>query len=128
MPNNRVFGHNVERKYANIFKELFKACKTTRESSKLLDSCKVDLDNIPFNIQIKGGKQSSLNSVKVLTEMTKLLEEHFPERLNLPKAVLHEARGHRGKKRVSTDSLITMTFDDFFKLITKIYGENKREV
>lgn len=120
---NRVMGHTAERDYASDFRALgFPNCKTTRETSTLLDSCKVDLSGIPFNIQIKAGKQTSLNCRKVICDMKEKLLEFFPERLDLLKCVIHHIKGKQGKVRLEEDALVTMTVDDFYKLINKAYN------
>jgi hypothetical protein len=76
---NRTKGHNAERYYAKVFRELgFTYCKTSRLSSRMLDNCKVDLAFLPFNIQIKGGKHKGLKPSKVLSQMKKLIEENYP--------------------------------------------------
>ena len=51
---NRRKGHNAERRRAQMFRELgFDKCKTSREASRLLDNCKVDLAFVPYNVQMK---------------------------------------------------------------------------
>lgn len=118
---NRTKGHNAERLYAKIFREElgYDKCVTTRNSSRLLDSCKVDLDFIPFKIQIKAGKQKNLNYSKALKEVDENVFIHFPENspiLEYPSIVIHhkESLGH---KREIYDSIVIMTFETFKKLI-----------
>lgn len=72
---SRRKGHEAERQYAKEFRNLgYKHCKTSREGSRLLDSAGIDLIFIPFNVQIKAGKQRGLNPInelKLRTERTK---------------------------------------------------------
>lgn len=90
---NRRKGHNYERQLAKEFRDIgFSRCRTTRESSKLLDSCKVDLD-LPFiNVQAKN-VQTGINYPKVLALMQTHLEKLMPERADLPKAIFHKRGG-----------------------------------
>lgn len=118
---NRNKGHNAERLYAKIFRDLgYTYCKTTRESSRLLDNCKVDLDGLPFLIQIKAGKQKALNPSKILFEMTENLKINFPKEDLIhtkPKILIHHKQGIQGKPRNEYDNLVVMTFETFLKLI-----------
>lgn len=118
---NRNKGHNAERLYAKIFRDLgYTYCKTTRESSRLLDKCKVDLDGLPFLIQIKAGKQKALNPSKILCEMTENLKINFPKEDLIhakPKILIHHKQGIQGKTRNEYDNLVVMTFETFLKLI-----------
>ena len=55
---NKRKGHNAERYYCNLFKELgFEFCTTARLASRLYDNAKIDLVNLPYNLQIKAGVQ-----------------------------------------------------------------------
>lgn len=118
---NRTKGHNAERFYANIFREMgYIYCKTTRESSKLLDNCKVDLDGIPFSIQIKAGTQKGLNASKIFFEMEEALKKNFPPEDIIhtkPKILIHHKQGIKGKSRNEFDNLVMMTFETFKKII-----------
>jgi len=121
MANNRRKGHNAERHYRKIFEEIFGYCKTSREASKLLDDCLVDLFGIPLNVQIKCGKQRGLNPTLVLRDMKIALKKHFPNNLKYPKIVIHKKDVGRGRKRDEYDELVTMSFEDFKMLIEKLY-------
>lgn len=120
--NNRTKGHNAERLYAKIFREElgYDKCVTTRNSSRLLDSCKVDLDFIPFKIQIKAGKQKNLNYSKVLKEVEDMVKIHFPASHTIhdyPSLIVHHKNCPQGKKREDYDTLVIITFETFKKLI-----------
>lgn len=119
---NRKKGFDAERLYASKFREElgFTYCKTTRESSRLLDSCKIDLDFIPFGIQIKAGKQRNLNYSKSLYEIDEKVKVSLPDNnpfKNCPKLVIHYKQGTSGRKRTEYDELVIMSFETFKKLI-----------
>lgn len=118
--NVRTKGHNAERVYRTIFRELGYDCTSSRESNRLLDALGVDLDKVPFNIQIKAGYKKGLNYSEVLDYTLNNLKERAEERLSLPTLMIHHKDRKKGKRiRTATDSLVIMTFDDFKKLISK---------
>ena len=59
---SRTKGHNGERELALLFKTEtpFEKCTTTRNSSRILDNCKIDLNFIPLNVQSKVGEQKNM--------------------------------------------------------------------
>jgi hypothetical protein len=121
---NKRKGSDAERYYAKIFKELgFTHCKTSRLGSKLHDDAGIDLIFLPFNVQVKAGKQTGLNPAKELLYMQERMKELFPNTSlehTYPKIVIHKKEVGQGKKRSHFDELVFMTFDDFVKLIQKI--------
>ncbi len=125
--NNKRKGSNAERHYCNVFKNLhtdFSKCRTSRQGSRLMDDCKVDLINIPLLLQIKAGLQRGLNVSSVLQEMDEKLAENLPDddkRLSLPKAVVHYKQVGRGKKRDKYSEIVSMTFEDFIEIFLKAY-------
>ena len=120
---NKRKGFDAERLYANRFREMgFSNCLTTRESSRLLDRCKVDLNFLPFMIQIKAGIQRNLNFSKTLLEMDENLLQHFPithEYFSFPHIVIHHKQGRKGVNRTEYDELVIMSFNTFKKLINE---------
>jgi len=79
---NRKIGHNAERYYAKVFQDFgrkFEFCITSRAGSKQHDDAKIDLINIPFNLQIKAGKQKSLSPGKELFAMECCINLMFPK-------------------------------------------------
>ena len=114
---NRRKGFNAERFYAQCFRDLgYPFCKTTRESSRLLDSCKIDLNFLPVLVQIKAGKQKNFNPSKILFEMEENLKTNFPPEEAVhskPKIVIHHKQGVSGKKRNEFDTLVIMSFETF---------------
>lgn len=73
---NKNLGNSTERLYVNFFKDLspkFSKAMTTRLGSRLLDNCKIDIMNIPVNIQIKAGTQEKMSPGKELFMMKSML-------------------------------------------------------
>ncbi|HEY0751351.1 MAG TPA: hypothetical protein VGD26_09350, partial [Chitinophagaceae bacterium] len=97
--NSRTKGHNAERKYARIFREEFdfNFCKTSRQVSRLLDDSKIDLANIPLNVQVKKGYwKDRPKPDQIFKQMRDCLKANFPpedEVHNKPKALIHELDG-----------------------------------
>ena len=82
MPNtNRTKGHNLERLWAKFWRSIgFKFTRSTRQESTLLDSCGVDLVNIPFLMQCKSGYANRYPRYDEEWEYTKFkLLDNFPE-------------------------------------------------
>jgi len=122
---NKQKGSHAERFYAKIFREDlgFTHCKTARLGSKLHDNAGIDLIFLPFNVQIKAGKQVGLNVSKELTYMQDRMKELFPitsQEHSLPKILIHKKEVGIGRKRTEVDEIVSMTFKDFLKLIKKI--------
>lgn len=121
---NRTKGHQAERLYAKLFKELgFSYCLTSRYGSRVHDDAGIDLINLPFNTQIKAGYKKGLNYSAVLSEISQRIKNMFsptsPEQ-DQPTILIHRKDVGRGKKRNSFDDLVVMSFKDFEKIIKKI--------
>jgi hypothetical protein len=120
-------GHSAERYYVQQFNKLgYSRCITSRKGSRIHDDSLIDLIFIPFNVQIKAGKQRGFNPMLILIEMDKRIKENFPEDHEVhskPKIVILKKEVGRGTKRSEFDELVTMTFKDFTQLIT-INNEN----
>lgn len=120
---NRTKGHNAERYYAKIFKDLgYSHCVTSRYGSRLHDDAGIDLINLPINVQIKAGSQRGMNVGQTLKEIKERLSKMFPENSvenTEPLILIHRKDVSRGKKREDTDDIVSMTFDDFLKLFNK---------
>lgn len=125
---NKRKGSDGERHYARAFQELgFTHCKTARLGSKLHDNAGIDLIFIPFNTQIKVGKQVGLNVSKELEYMHNKMIELFPESSvehQNPKILIHRKQVGSGKTRTEFDEIVSMTFEDFKKMITKVESWN----
>lgn len=100
---NKRKGHDAERYYVNTFKELgFSYCVTARLGSRLYDNAKIDLINLPFNIQIKAGIQKGLNPGKELYNMSCIIKDVFPPHdavHTFPKFVIHKKEVEKGTHR-----------------------------
>jgi len=114
---NRNKGHNAERYYAHIFRQLgYHRCATSREGSKLYDNAKIDLIFIPYNIQIKAGKQKNLNAGKELLNMKSTITAFFPEDEkvhSLPCLLFHYKEVGKGNKRTINDEIVYMSLEQF---------------
>ncbi len=117
---NRAKGHNAERYYAKIFQDLgFTFCKTSRASSRMMDDAGIDLNFLPFNIQIKAGYPKGLNEFKtleIISERLPLLFPPFDEVHKKPNILIHKKNVGRGKKSKSTDELVFLWSQDYKKL------------
>lgn len=115
---NRVAGHNLERKVAAKFREIgYPFAKTSRQASRLLDDSKVDIAFVPFLVQCKKGYRKGLNYTAILLEMKEALKVNFPPDDAVhkhPAIILHD------KGRKSEEKLVVMEEDTFWNLITKI--------
>ena len=121
---NKRKGSNAEREYAEKFRQLgFENCKTTRQGAKMLDDCGIDLIFIPFNVQIKAGLQQGLRPHKVLEYMKNRINEVLPKysvEHNLPKILIHKRQVGQGNKRDEFSDIVSMTFEDFSKIVKMI--------
>lgn len=121
---NRTKGHNAERFYAKVFKDLgFSHCVTSRYGSRIHDDAGIDLIGLPINVQIKAGKQRAMNPSKVLSYIRERVAELFPKTApekDMISIVIHRKEVGRGKKRNDFDDLVHMSFKDFEKLINKV--------
>ena len=105
---NRDKGHRLERKLAQEFRDLgYERCTTTRQSSRLLDSCKVDLNIPDFNIQAKNVK-ANMNYQDIFNDIAHELEDKYPERLDYITAIIHRKQGN---------DLVVLSKRDFYKLV-----------
>lgn len=119
---NKTKGSNAERYYAKRFREElgFDKCVTSRFGSKLHDNAKIDLLFIPYNIQIKAGRQKGLGYSKTLQEIRDSIQTTFPDfavEHTFPDIVIHKKEVDPGKARTPNDELVIMSFDTFKKLI-----------
>ena len=114
---NRRKGHNAERYYCNLFKELgFEFCTTARLASRLYDNAKIDLVNLPFNLQIKAGVQKNMNPGKELFSMETAIKALFPpgdEVHNKQKLLIHKKEVGRGNKRQDEDEVVYMSKNQY---------------
>ena len=121
---NRQKGHDAERHYATVFRGLkpaFEKCKTSRAASRLHDDSGIDLCfTEPFNIQIKAGKQRGLVVSKELAKIKEEVKKNFPPNyptLSNMSILIHRKEAGRGRKRNEFDEIVSMTLEDFIKLL-----------
>lgn len=110
-------GHSAEQEYARKFREIgWEFCKTSREASRLLDSCGIDLSGIPFNIQIKSGfKRNRPNAKALFKKMKEDLKNNVEPGDNIhkkPKILIHKEDGYTPE-----GELVTMTWEDFLPFL-----------
>jgi len=122
--SNKRKGSNAERYYAKVFREDlgFTFCKTSRASNRMLDDAGVDLNFLPFNVQIKAGYAKGLNEVKTLDIIRERLPLLFPPYDDIHKKVnilIHKKDTGRGKKKSIYDELVFMRTENFRKLFPK---------
>ena len=123
---NRDKGHRLERRIAKIFQEMgFPFAKTTRASSRLLDSCKVDINFVPFNIQCKAGYQNNRPKFEdIYNETNEKLIENFP-----PGHEVHDkpiVLIHKGNKRGKQYFQWVFAHDDIVNLLTDYYDTKQQ--
>jgi uncharacterized protein YmfQ (DUF2313 family) len=100
---NKTKGSNAERYYAKVFQDLgFDKCVTSRYGSRVHDDAAIDLINVPFNVQIKAGKQKGLNPVSVLSDIKERIKEKFP--INYPEHNYPNIFWNRGRHDFSFNS------------------------
>ena len=122
--NNRNKGHGMERELAKIFRERlnYTFCKTSRQASRMLDACKVDLAFIPYNVQSKCVK-ASIKYQEVFEEMQSELDKNYPPtdpQIKYPKLIFHR----RGPKK--TQRFVIMQEDEFFDLLEEVDKNNNK--
>ena len=118
---NRSKGHAAEVLYMNIFKELgYIKCVTSRNGSKLIDNCKIDLMNIPFNVQIKCGYPKGVPVAKIFKQMDELMYKHLMDDdpiVDRPKLLIHRLQPGRGKKRMPKHDVAYFYVKDYSNFI-----------
>jgi len=124
-PSQTVKGHNCEREYRLIFKDElgFSFCMTARQGSRISDDAGIDLINLPFNVQLKAGYKRGLNIKTTIDYTKRKIEELFPpdaKEHHLPTLLIHKMDVGRGKRRQETDDIVSMSFEDFKKIIKRI--------
>lgn len=125
---NREKGHRLERDVARWFREElgFSFAKTTREASRLLDSCKIDIANVPLLIQCKAGYEKNYPKYPhIHHQIRKKLRENVPpgnELHKLPVVLVHKINGRKPGEYY-------WSFDEKFakELLTAYFNNKERE-
>lgn len=117
---NRQKGHEAERHYVREFKKLgFDFCITARLGSRIHDNAKIDIINLPFNIQVKAGIQKSMNPAKELLAMEEAIQASFIPKDEIhqkPKLLIHKIPIGKGKRPTDEHQIVYMTerqFEEF---------------
>lgn len=126
---NKRKGSDAERFYVKVFKDLgFDKCITSRLGGRIYDNSGIDLMNIPFNIQIKSGKQKNLNPGKELLNMCSQIELLFPENSEVkkfPKFVIHRKQVYR---KDTEEDIIFQTLEQHDKINAMLKEKYEREI
>ena len=114
---NRNKGHTFERQWARTMRDIgYIYCKTSRQASRLLDSCKIDLVFLPYNIQCKNVK-ANINYIDLIKSIKSTLAENYPEDdpiFDNPIVIAHK----RG--RTPEEHLVIMEASSFIDLARKV--------
>lgn len=124
--NSRSKGHTLERKVTNDLKVFFPFARTSRNGSKITDDCGIDIIGVPFNIQIKNGynkiKFKFEDEFKYTVDKLKLVYPQDDKIHTYPYIFIHKKTGVKGKIQPELFQ-VTMTYDTFIGLISKIYND-----
>lgn len=114
---NKRKGSDAERYYAKFFRELgYPDCSTARFESKHHDNAKIDLMNIPFNIQVKAGKQTNMSPGRELFNMESAIKAMFREgheNHRKPLLLFHYKAVGPGHKRQAQHEVVYMSLLQF---------------
>jgi len=116
--NSKQKGNTYERWVAKALRDLFgfTFCKTSRQASRLLDDCGIDLSGIPFNISLKSGyRKRRPKPEEIFKNIKQQLALHFPKEdpvhSNLT-FLFHKLDGYHPENHI-----VSMTYDDWCKLM-----------
>ena len=114
---NKMMGSRAEIMYADFFQRLgFRMCYPSRHISKKHDNAKIDLMNIPFNVQVKAGRQANMNPGKELLSMQHCIGLMFPsgDEITLkPSILLHYLTVEKGKERLPEHEIVYMSLQQY---------------
>src|SRR5690606_19290762 len=103
---------------------------TSRFGSKIHDDAGIDLIFLPFNVQIKAGKQRGLNNSNILRDINERMAKMFPSSSpehDYPKILIHKKDVGSGKKRDEFDEIVMMSCDYFIKILNYKMNEDREE-
>jgi len=110
----REKGHRFERYIVSILKSIgFSKASTTRQSNRLLDSCGVDIDRVPYYIQCKNGYTRGINYSKLIKDIHTRLKNEY-DKVDYPIIVLHK------KSSKYEDNLAILPLDDLINILKQI--------
>lgn len=113
MVNGRKKGIKWELFIINKFKDLgFKEAASTRSSSRYLDNLKIDINFIPYWIQVKSGKQY-VSPIPLLKEIEKnVIEKKLDD---YPVLLIRIYDAIKGKRRQKEDILVYILYNSYNK-------------
>jgi hypothetical protein len=119
---NKVKGNVLEQTVAKDLRSKYPFCKTARQTSRLLDDCKIDLTGLPLLVQCKAGYNKSRPKYEVLfREMKELIEKNFPKTHpvhNLPYVLINKLNRTKGGKQSQPEmNQVVISYDFFLNLI-----------
>jgi len=114
---NKTMGSNAEKMYSKLFRDIgFKHCIPSRHISSQHDNAKIDLMNLPFNVQVKAGKQTNMNPGKELLSMQHCIGLMFPtghENASKPNILLHYKTIEKEQNRLPENEIVYMSLQQF---------------
>lgn len=122
MSKARTKGHNWERMVRRFWIDMgYEQTRTTREASKQLDGCGIDLVGTPFLIQCKAGYARNRPKFEEEYEYIKSrIVDQFGSTHPLnrfPIVLYHLMDTGRGNARQAQHSYVSMTVEDFHRLL-----------
>jgi len=126
---NRNKGHRLERLLAKVFRWLgFAYCKTSRQASRLLDDCGIDLAFVPFLVQAKAGYNRNRPKYEIeYQNIKKNIKENYPKDdkiHDMPIVLIHKLDG-RGPEHFQW----IFMHDDIIHILKEYYElKNEREL
>lgn len=119
--NPRRKGHNFERMIAKYLKShLGHDVRTTREASRTLDNCGIDLVNTDALIQCKAGYDTRRPKYEELHNYIKSnISNHFTPDHHIhkyPVYLIHNIDVGKGHKRGPEHTTVTMTLEDYINI------------
>lgn len=124
--NSKRKGNTYERLIAKTFRDVFGLphCKTSRQMSRIMDDCGIDLCGIPFNVSLKCGyKKGRPKPEELLKNIAIQLAKNFPQADPIHKQltfIIHKLDGHH-----PAHHLVYMSFEDWCRLMVGYLGLQK---
>lgn len=127
---NQKKGSDAEKHYAELFVKLgYQNCKISSIADKKMDNAKIDLTGLPFNLQIKSGRQKNLSPGKELLIMKGAIQSMFPSTsstVHLPNILLH-TYSPENEDKIEHVYMTLQTFNMFKIKNPKLKFDSKKE-
>lgn len=123
--NSKQKGNTYERQIARIFREVLglSYAGTSRQRSRLLDDCGIDIAGVPMNVSLKSGyKGRRPKPEEIFKTISERLKKHFPEHDPIHGYLIflfHKLDGYHPAHHI-----VSMTFDDWCRLMV-VYLKNQ---